>query len=201
MTLNDIKGHCVAKRALEVAAVGNHRIMLYGPRGAGKSALIKAHPHLAGLAIERDSCLCGNHQSTTKECTCSERALYRWLRRVKRTAETCDLVVEVPHRTTRELLADKPKHFNGAPYDEAEMSAKRIAAAQAFGETHTSLDISDDATYRTMEMAARRLSLDYRAVESIKRVARSIANLDGSERLKAKHVAEAVQYQYFAYQR
>ena len=199
MTINDIKGHCVAKRALEVAAVGNHRIMLYGPRGAGKSALIEAHPHLD--AIERDSCPCGNHQSITKECTCSERALCRWLRRVKRTAETCDLVVEVPHRTTRELLADKPKHFNGAPYDEAEMSAARIAAARAFGETHTSLDVSEDATYRTMEMAARRLPLDYRAVESIKRVARSIANLDRSERLQAKHVAEAVQYQYFAYQR
>jgi magnesium chelatase family protein len=45
-----------------------------------------------------------------------------------------------------------------------------------------------------MKMVLRRLSLTYGQHEAVLRIARSIANLGASEHLKAKHVAEAVQY-------
>lgn len=37
--LEDIKGQSVAKRALEIALVGDHDVMLVGPLGAGKTPL------------------------------------------------------------------------------------------------------------------------------------------------------------------
>jgi magnesium chelatase family protein len=47
---------------------------------------------------------------------------------------------------------------------------------------------------RTLEMAVRRMGFSARAHDRILKVARTIADLDESPNVKAKHVAEAVQY-------
>ena len=52
----------------------------------------------------------------------------------------------------------------------------------------------DDAGERTLEMAVRRMGLSARAHDRILKVARTIADLGGSQTVAAKHVAEAVQY-------
>ena len=52
----------------------------------------------------------------------------------------------------------------------------------------------DAAGERTLEMAVRKMSLSARAHDRILKVARTIADLDGSETIAAKHIAEAIQY-------
>jgi magnesium chelatase family protein len=52
----------------------------------------------------------------------------------------------------------------------------------------------DDSGERTLEMAVRRMGLSARAHDRILKLSRTIADLDKSEAVSAKHLAEAVQY-------
>ena len=82
----------------------------------------------------------------------------------------------------------------------------RVARARAVGQTRgqdnsamPSKDIRkhcalDEAGERTLEMAVRRMGLSARAHDRILKVARTVADLDESPHVTAKHLAEAVQY-------
>jgi magnesium chelatase family protein len=50
------------------------------------------------------------------------------------------------------------------------------------------------AEHRLLEAAMHRLGLSARAYVRVLRVARTIADLDASERIEAAHLAEAIQY-------
>lgn len=46
LSYDHIKGHQVAKRALEIAAAGEHNLLMVGPPGSGKSVLAKSLPEI-----------------------------------------------------------------------------------------------------------------------------------------------------------
>ena len=52
----------------------------------------------------------------------------------------------------------------------------------------------DETGERTLEMAVRRMNLSARAHDRMLRVARTVADLDHSQNVSAKHLAEAVQF-------
>jgi magnesium chelatase family protein len=54
--------------------------------------------------------------------------------------------------------------------------------------------VLDDAGRRVLALAVERVGLSARAHDRILRVARTIADLEGAEAVRAVHVAEAVQY-------
>lgn len=53
--LAEIKGQTVAKRALEIAAVGQHSLLMVGPPGAGKTMLARCLPQLLPPLTETQS--------------------------------------------------------------------------------------------------------------------------------------------------
>lgn len=53
--LAHIKGQEFAKRALEIAAAGNHNLAMWGPPGTGKTMLAQAFPHLLPDLINEHS--------------------------------------------------------------------------------------------------------------------------------------------------
>ncbi|MHC4997222.1 MAG: magnesium chelatase subunit ChlI family protein [Planctomycetota bacterium] len=52
----------------------------------------------------------------------------------------------------------------------------------------------DDTGAQMLEEAMTGLGLSARAYDKVRRVARTIADIDSSENIRAEHVAEAIQY-------
>ncbi|MDH3523154.1 MAG: hypothetical protein OES32_06165, partial [Acidobacteriota bacterium] len=112
-----------------------------------------------------------------------------------------DMHVEVPAVPITKLQAAR----NGTGTAEA---AARVLAARDRQQsrqgpgTNGNLDSSavdrhcavDAAGRRLLEAAFDRLGLSARALHRIQRVGRTIADLDGAEKLRTEHLAEAIQY-------
>jgi magnesium chelatase family protein len=145
-------------------------------------------------------CPCGFYGDTTRECRCTPAIIQRYLGKISGPLlDRIDLHVEVPAVPYKEMRADEQG------VSSAEMRARiertRLIQHQR-GHINAQLPTKllrklcrlDEAGERTLEMAMRRLALSARAHDRILKVARTIADLDESEAVSAKHLAEAVQY-------
>lgn len=189
--LNQIAGHCTVKRALEVAAVGNHSVILIGPEGVGKGLLIEAAFSLGVGPIQpHQSCWCGHYFSISRQCVCSSRALARYWRQLERLQKDTDIHIEVAEVPFKELSV-KPSQRGSTAEALARINAAEKRAPHTMAEYLAMLDAVGN---RILEMATRRIGLSVNAVERILRVADSIAALGHYEGLPARAVAEAIQY-------
>ena len=83
----------------------------------------------------------------------------------------------------RQIQEQRYKDYSGI-YCNAQMTEKMI---HEFAEP-------DEAGLSMLRMAMERLSLSARAYSRILKVARTIADLEGSERVQSQHIAEAISY-------
>lgn len=152
------------------------------------------------LVAAMNPCPCGFYGDQTRECRCTGGIIQRYLGKISGPLlDRIDLHIEVPAVAYKELRGD------GAGVSSAEIRA-RVETARAIqhrrGFSNSLIPSSqlrrlcalDEAGERTLEMAVRRMGLSARAHDRILKVARTIADLGGSETVAAKHVAEAVQY-------
>ena len=110
-----------------------------------------------------------------------------------------DLHIEVPAVPCKEVRADA----QGATSDQMRERIERARTVQQ-ARSHINSELPprllrklcrlDDAGERTLELAMRKMGLSARVHDRILKVARTIADLDASESVSAKHLAEAVQY-------
>ena len=152
------------------------------------------------LIAAMNPCPCGFFSDPTRECRCTGGIIQRYLGKISGPLlDRIDLHIEVPAVPYQEL-----RHGDSGT-SSAEISA-RVADARAIqsargyynsqipANTLRKLCALDEAGERTLEMAVRRLGMSARAHDRMLKVARTIADLDHSERVSAKHLAEAVQY-------
>ena len=110
-----------------------------------------------------------------------------------------DIHVEVPAVPYKELRGDSQSESSAEMRARVER-ARAVQQARGFYNARMPARLIrkqcalDDAGERTLEMAVRRMGLSARAHDRMLKVARTIADLAGSETVAAKHVAEAVQY-------
>jgi magnesium chelatase family protein len=139
----------------------------------------------------------------TADCTQSEKARY-YSRISGPLLDRIDIQIEVPEVKFRDIVSRAPAEASAAIRARVAAARKRQQARfqgkRKFCNAHMGpRDIKqhcglDGEAEKLLETAVDRLGFSARAYHRILKVARTIADLDGRERIDAVHVAEAVQY-------
>ncbi len=157
------------------------------------------------LVAAMNPCPCGHLHDPTKRCRCSPTDIQRYHKRISGPfLDRIDLFVEVPRLTKEELLG-KPTGEPSARIRERVRAARErqrarleedglwVNAQMGVREIRKYCILSPEAQ-ALLEGAIDRFGLSARAYSRVLKVARTLADLDGEERIGPAHVAEAVQY-------
>ena len=158
------------------------------------------------LVAAMNPCPCGYLGDPRHRCTCAPPEVARYRARVSGPLlDRIDLHVEVPAVPFRDLAATTP---TGEPsgavrvrtVKAAEVQAKRLAGTGALFNGRMDsravrrwCRVPPEAS-RLLEAAMDRLGLSARALDRVLKVARTLADLDGSESVATVHVSEALSY-------
>ena len=149
-------------------------------------------------------CPCGYFPDRNK-CTCSEAEVKKYLNRISGPIlDRIDLAVEAP-RVRYEQLSSDSANRSSREMKEKVMQARALQEeryAKTRYQFNAQLSSNDIKKYCQMSLDASRLAkqifehmeLSARAYHKMIKVARTIADLDGQDKILEHHISEAVGY-------
>ena len=150
-------------------------------------------------------CPCGFYGDPHRACTCSPGLVSRYQKRISGPfLDRVDIFVEVPHIDYEKLADDRL----GEKSDNvrARVKAARSIQQKRFKEQKLSCNAemtppevrefcqAEESAQSLVKTAMKQLYLSARAYHRILKLARTIADLEKADIIKAHHVAEAIQY-------
>ena len=158
------------------------------------------------LVCAMNPCRCGYYGHPTKKCTCKTEDIKKYLSKISGPLlDRIDIQIEVPSISFDEIS-------DPTPAESSEKIRERVNRARAFSrhrfeksgkeiKANGSLSAADVRTYCVtddegrdlLKAAFSSLGLSARGHDRLLRVARTIADLEESETIKAHHIAEAIQ--------
>ncbi len=162
------------------------------------------YPCSIALVAAMNPCPCGNFGNPKKQCSCTPGMVERYLGRISGPLlDRIDLHVEMPAVDYEELAS-------ASPGEDSASIRRRVVAARELQRRRLKdpagcnaripagrmreICPMTSAAESTLKRAFERLALSARAYDKILKVARTIADLAGSEMIDTQHIAEAVQY-------
>jgi magnesium chelatase family protein len=158
------------------------------------------------LVAAMNPCPCGNYGSSQRECRCSVQQVTRYRDKISGPLlDRIDLHLEVPAVPYREMSSAESGE-DSAAIRERVRSARGRQLARFQGEPRVRCNARmsprllrkhcgmDSGAQGLLEAAMNQIQFSARAHDRIVKVARTIADLAGTERIETEHVAEAVQY-------
>ena len=157
------------------------------------------------LVCAMNPCKCGWYGDPSGRCTCSQASVEHYQSRISGPLlDRVHIVVDVPsvkfedlqNRAPAETSADIRKRVNAARARQLERFGKDSTYCNARmtpAQTQNICTLTPDCV-KLMESAFRAMGLTARSYDRILRVARTIADLDGTQEIQPQHLAEAIQY-------
>ncbi|HEY1911714.1 MAG TPA: YifB family Mg chelatase-like AAA ATPase [Vicinamibacterales bacterium] len=167
-----------------------------------RSAIFPARFMLVGAM---NPCPCGFAGDTTRECRCTPQQVARYRDRLSGPLrDRLDLTVEVPAVPAAALAGTPGGEPSSAVRARVVAARARQSRRYAPGRVATNAELTpaliglhcdtDRAGLRVLTAAVSRLRLSARGYDRVRRVARTIADLAGEDRVGADHLAEALQF-------
>lgn len=158
------------------------------------------------LFASMNPCPCGYFNHPQKACTCSPSSVGKYLHKISGPLlDRIDLQIEVVpvnyeeltnHSSTENSLTIR-KRVQKARSIQLNRYANRpgiITNAQMQSHDLKEWAQLDDASANLLKMAMAQFHLSARAYDRIIKVARTIADLDGSKEIQNQHISESIQY-------
>ena len=158
------------------------------------------------LVASMNPCPCGYYNHPTKVCTCAPGAVERYLGRISGPLlDRIDIQIEI-HPVPFEKLSSLQSGESSETIRERVVAARSIQAerfanergifcnAQMNNRLITQWCQLDDESAKVLRQAMTKYDMSARAYDRILKVARTIADLDTSDRITADHVREAIRY-------
>ena len=156
------------------------------------------------LVCAMNPCKCGYYGSTQKKCTCKQADIKKYLSKISGPLlDRIDIHIELPSVEFSQLTS-REEAEPSAVIRERVVAARKYAA-ERFGEggPKCNADMSssqirkycniDEKAEFILKKAFESMSMSARGYDRVLRVARTIADLDRSEAILPKHMAEAIQ--------
>lgn len=160
------------------------------------------------LVASMNPCACGWHGDPRGRCRCTPQEVRRyWAKLSGPLLDRFDLVVDVPPVELADLVHRAPGESSARVRERVvaarEIQQRRFESIRLAERTcNAQLGPADLDRFaplcvgcrRLLESACRSLGLSARGFDRVRRVARTLADLEGNERIEERHMAEAVQY-------
>ncbi len=157
------------------------------------------------LIASMNPCPCGYRGDSRRRCRCPAGAVQKYRARISGPLmDRIDLHIDVPALEPGEMMSEKEGEPSAAvrarvekarALQSARFEGQKIHCNAQMRERHLKAFCALDADCkRLMHLAVAELGISPRAYARIRKVARTIADLDGSENILPSHLAEAIQY-------
>ena len=156
-------------------------------------------------------CPCGNKGNKQKACICKPNDLDRYTRKLSGPImDRIDIwvtvgAVDYEKLSSTEQVGEKTKSVKERVAHARDIQAKRFKSANASARkinTNSEMNVKDLNIYaplspeikKLLNDSAERLQLSARAYHRVIKLARTIADLEGSDSITTPHILEALQY-------